>query len=168
MSRALPYMLLSLMVFAGLVALAVMNPLETRRFLLTADIFGLSPESRAEATRIARISSMRELEDWQREALKHKQVFKQASVEMTKLALGTPNEELDVPSADPRQPLHILIYLFDDSTRYTSLWFAQNKLYASQQLAAPDVERWRAHALTVAPKPEIIAQRPVGGQGATP
>lgn len=156
MKRMLPYLLLTLLVFGGLVSVAVMNPVETRAFLLTADVFGWSAEARQEAQRIARISAMTDLEDWQREALKHRQVFKQANVDMTKLALGIPTDELRVPNTNGTEPLALLIYLFDDSARYTGLWYDRGHLFASQQMAAPDVEHWRQQAVQVAPRPAIM------------
>lgn len=156
MKRILPYLLLTLLVFGGLVSVAVMNPVETRAFLMTADVFGWSLESRQEAQRVARISLLSELEDWQREALKHRQVFKQANVDMTKLALGIPVDELRVPNSNSPEPLTLLIYLFDDSARYTGLWFDRGHLFASQQMAAPDVEHWRQEAVQLAPRPALM------------
>ncbi len=154
--RFLPYVLLFMLVFAGLVSVAVMNPVETRRFLISADIFGWSDEARQESMRIARISALTELEDWQREALKHRQVFKQATLEMTKMALGSPSDELRIRNTNGAEPLTLLVYLFDDSARYTGLWYDRGHLFASQQLARPDVDQWRQQALLVAPSSESL------------
>ena len=155
MRRVLPYLVLAFVIFGMLSFSAVLHPQEARKWIVKLDVLGLTPDASAEALRKAQIRAIPTDEYWKTEALLHGQVFKGATPEMALLALGKPVEQIDLDVKN-YGTVTILIYLFENSTRYTMLQFIENKLDLSQQIAAPDVEMYRRDPRRVEPRTQAI------------
>jgi hypothetical protein len=161
MRQALPYLFIALTAFCLLAFVSLLHPEEARRWVIKIDVFNISPAARAEQYRQQMIRAIPTDEYWKTEALLRGQVFKGATPEMTLLALGQPAEhfDLEVPGYES---VTIMIYLFEGSNRYTMLQFLNNQLDVSQQIAAPEVERYRNDPRRVQAPSKVIL--PVAAQ----
>jgi hypothetical protein len=125
----MPYLALFFVMMLSAAALAAMYPKELRGLVVMVDTklqLNMTQEAKLEALRIAQIKEL-SIPYVEKEVLMKGRVFKGASTDMARLALGQPNDQIDL-SIKGYGKVTVLVYLFDGSTRYTGLQFVGGEL----------------------------------------
>lgn len=135
-----------------------MNAQESHRLVVAFDRalnLNMTEEAKIQAFRESQIKEL-SIPYVQKEVLMSGRVFKGATPDMARLALGQPSDQIDL-NIKGYGKVSVLVYLFDQSSRYTGLQFIDGELKGSVQLAAPDLEKLRRDP-----------RREAGGQSALP
>ncbi len=137
---------LLILLCAGGISFAIFNdPKAVQQLVIKIDTKGWTEAGRQEILRQQRISALPI--NWQyREILKQGKLFKQATPEMAKLALGEPTRVISVPTKNPQRKVLVLVYVFDANQRPTLLHFENGQLHSAQQGNPADITSMGAMA----------------------
>jgi len=136
--RALPYIVISLLVYAVLFYMQTYQPDMMTKLLIQVDVFGLTRVADQEQQRLAKIHDLSiPYED--KQVLTNRTVFMGATSEMVQLALGKPTKTAQQPWAKKNVTLLYYVYYLPNDTRPTILVFQDDKLIYAYKGSALDV-----------------------------
>jgi len=118
--------------------IAVYQPEFVNNLLIKVDVFGITKVAKEEQDRIEKIRALT-IPYEEKQVLLNRTVFMQASQEMVKLALGSPQKTIEQPWAEHNTLLIYYVYYLAQDKRPTILVFENDKLIKAYKGSALDL-----------------------------
>ncbi len=136
--RALPYIVLAIMVYGVLFYMENYQPELMTNLLLQVDVFGFTKVAAQEQERLGKIKDL-DIPYEEKQVLVNRTVFMGATRDMVKLALGEPKKVVEKMWEEKKVVLTYYVYYLPNDNRPTILVFQEDKLINAYKGSALDV-----------------------------